>query len=70
MFRRIYTTITIGEAIRFVNVGTYSLEDGVPRYLDLVVTALNDYTPYDPSLNGLSGLFAQINLAATSGACA
>ena len=51
------------KAIRYVNVGTYYEEDGVARYLDLEVTALDAYTPYDVSLNGLSGQFARINLA-------
>ena len=52
------------EGIRYVNVGTYSLEDGELNYLDLVLTAIGgDYTPYDANLNGLNGQFAQINLA-------
>ena len=32
-------------------------------YVDLVVTNRSPYTPYDPSLNGLNGQLAQINVA-------
>jgi len=55
-------------SIRYVNVGKASVP--VPGYgfvtihFDLEVTARSTYTPFNSSLNGLNGRFAQINLAA------
>ena len=50
------------QGIRYVNVGTvYTLAGALN--LDLVLTNLTSYQPYDPSLNALSGQFAAINLA-------
>ena len=41
------------EAIRYVNIGGYYLPDGSARFLDLVLSSLDSYTPYNSSLNGL-----------------
>ena len=54
--------------IRYVNVGAASVPlpgGGAFTFrFDLEVTALSAYVPYNASLNGLNGRFAQINLAA------
>ena len=55
-------------SIRYVNVGAASVPlpgGGAFTFrFDLEVTALSAYVPYNASLNGLNGRFAQINLAA------
>ena len=49
------------EGIRYVNVGSLTASDGSQTYLDLLVTAVDTYQPYDPSRNGLAGSVARIN---------
>ena len=53
-------------AIRYVNVGKKYVEGAGTIHFDLEVTASSAYTPYDATLNRISGRFAQINLAANS----
>lgn len=52
------------ESLRFTNVGSTGLTNGVIFRFDLVVTVRGSYTPADASLNGLNGRFANINVAA------
>ena len=51
------------QAIRYVNVGSFTLPSGANTYFDLLVTNQSAYAPYNSSENRLIGQFAQINLA-------
>jgi hypothetical protein len=52
--------------MRFVNVGSTTSPSGTVIRFDLVVTNRSVYAPSDPTLNGLNGRFAQVNVAANS----
>ena len=50
-------------AIRYSNVGVTSLPGSTQTTrFDLVLVATSAYTPSDPSLNGINGRFAQVNV--------
>ena len=56
------------QSIRYANVGSTTIGSSPDLYhFDLVVTARSPYSTASPSLNGISGQFAQINFACAVG---
>ena len=51
------------QGIRYVNVGSFSTPGGSAAFFDVVLENRSKYIPFNASLNGLRGTFAQVNLA-------